>query len=199
MTEATQMLVDAETARQRNQWLTTRVTLEGTNVRYWPTNGGSSLVLPRAEASPVVEIVTTAQSGYVVEQPTWWSWFLLYGDAYAAQQRMRQASSHAVEAAEQRLRNDLRDALLEAWEGHRSHISREDLNQFLEANDMEPAAQILSGTVKLYFEPIEVQVENVEVEDGEDADEAMIEAAKEQVHHSDLSVDTDASEVEYDE
>jgi hypothetical protein len=176
-------------------WLTDRAMAIYGTVKYYPQGGQEPVVLAQDEgAAHVRQLLDLTRSGVHVERPDWWDVFIAYGEA------MVRNATHlrSLEREKELIRTSLRDALVEAWEGHQDHITRDSLNEFLENNGMEPTVRLLSGEVTVYFEPTTIHVEDVEVPWGDDPDEAMAEAAAERIDKYNLRVDTDASEVEYD-
>jgi len=131
------------------------------------------------------------------------NWDML--ENYAHSVFLARAGEAGKEQAEEALATykvEVRDALLEAWRnGHKSHITRDSLNDFLVSIDLERAdRQINSAYVEV---TVRIALGESTLPDGQDLDEHLKSEAQEQINYSGYNSfeveEIEVMEVEYDD
>ena len=162
--------------------VTSRFTVEGSRVLYH-VPGGDPAWMPQSATTELVPRLAEMPAQHAQDViPVMHDW----ANAVLANRRIS-ATANGLEAQLEDYKHRVRTALVEAWENHRSHISRQELNDFLEALGLPRTERRVTGRVRVVMEAW-VDVETVS-DFANDDEEALREAACD-VDTSDLQLET---------
>jgi hypothetical protein len=92
----------------------------------------------------------------------------------------------------------VRTALVDAWDGHKNHITRSELNEFLEGLGLDPLPLVVRKATVRVWAYQDVEVEDLEVDDEDGVEDAVKEHAQDETDTYSWEVDSDKTEVQDD-